>query len=406
MHQSELHVLLIEDNPGDAELVRASLTDAVDATFRLDHVDALLPGLDRLAQGDIDVVLLDLSLPDSSGLSGLNALRTHAPSTPVVLLTGMDSELLAMQAVRGGAQDYLVKGTLQGSALARILQRAVARQKISAAAVPSRATPPTGKVLGFVGVKGGVGTTTIACHLATELKRRTDARVLLVDLDLAGNAAAFLMNVNGRYGILDATSEILNLDEDRWGKLTVAGQGGVDVIQSGGPVSLETNQGKAERARFVLRFVRSLYEFIIVDLGRLTPFSARLAADVGDLRLVSTCDMLALNEAKAAIGMLCESGFDRPTLSLILNEASTGACVPRSDLEKFLAVRVDAMLPECRQDFENSSLDGKRLGQSRKFQKQIAELAAMLGGLEQEQPVKTGWSPFRIGGLRNAAADR
>ena len=109
MSQPVLRVLLIEDNPGDAELVKEALADANDTAFQVYCAEALLPGLDRLARGDIDLVLLDLSLPDSHGLDGLNAIRTHAPNLPVVLLTGLDSESLALRAVQSGAQDYLVK---------------------------------------------------------------------------------------------------------------------------------------------------------------------------------------------------------------------------------------------------------------------------------------------------------
>jgi len=106
-----LRVLLIEDNPGDAELVKAALADTAGATFEVHHAETLALGLDRLVRGDIDLVLLDVSLPDSHGLDGLNAVRILAPSVPAVLLTGWDSESLALRAEQSGAQDYLVKGT-------------------------------------------------------------------------------------------------------------------------------------------------------------------------------------------------------------------------------------------------------------------------------------------------------
>ena len=165
MPQPVLDILLIEDNPGDAELVKASLADASDAVFKVHWAQALLPGLDRLARGDIDLVLLDVSLPDSHGLDGLNAIRIHAPELPVVLLTGWDSESLALRAVQGGAQDYLVKGKLQGAELARTLQRTIIRQRLQMAAAPADSGQPRALVVGLLGAKGGVGTTTIACHL-------------------------------------------------------------------------------------------------------------------------------------------------------------------------------------------------------------------------------------------------
>ena len=101
--------------------------------FRVHWVDALLPGLDRLARGDIDLVLLDISLPDSHGLEGLNAIRKHAAAVPVVLLTGLDNESMALEAVLAGAQDYLVKGAVVGSALARTLRHVIVRQRTQTA---------------------------------------------------------------------------------------------------------------------------------------------------------------------------------------------------------------------------------------------------------------------------------
>src|ERR1017187_450829 len=173
-------ILLIEDNPCDAELVKDMLADATDAKFQVHWADALLPGLDRLARGDIDLVLLDVSLPDSHGLDGLNAIRIHAPDIPVMLLTGWGNESLALRAVQSGAQDYLVKGTLEGPALARTLQQAIVRQRIHAESSGRDVSQEPAKVVAFLGVKGGVGSTTIACHLGLELKQQTQGQVLLM----------------------------------------------------------------------------------------------------------------------------------------------------------------------------------------------------------------------------------
>ena len=85
-------------------------------------------------------------------------------------------------------------------------------------------------------------------------------------------------------------------------KLKASGAGGLDIIQSGGPVTREDKQPAKERVQFVLRFARSLYQWIVVDLGRLSPFSLRLAEEAGSLYVVSTCDILGLNEAKSAVG--------------------------------------------------------------------------------------------------------
>jgi Flp pilus assembly CpaE family ATPase len=403
LSNTALRILLIEDNPGDAELVKEALADAGECTFQVYCVEALLPGLDRLARGDIDLVLLDMSLPDSHGLDGLNTIRTHEPDVPVVVLTGLDNESLALRAVQSGAQEYLVKGTLHGPALARTLQHAIVRQRMQAESSRLDPRPDEAKVVGFLGAKGGVGSTTIACHIGMELKKQTNGRVLVMDFDLAGNSAGFLLNVNAPYGILEASNDILHLDENRWKKLVASGAGSLDVMQSGGPVTHEENLAKAERVRFVLRFVRSLYQWIVVDLGRLNPFSAKLAEEVSSLYLVSTCDILGLSEAKSAINKLFQAGFDRDSLALILNQTPARTGFPRQELEKLLGAPVKAMLPECYQDFADHALEGERLGQSRKFQKHVALLAASIAGVEKEAQTRKTLFSFLPGGLRSAA---
>jgi Flp pilus assembly CpaE family ATPase len=395
-----LQVLLIEDNPGDAELVKVTLADA--GGFQVHWAEALLPGLDRAARADIDLVLLDLSLPDSHGLEGLHAIRTHAPSLPVVVLTGFESEALALRAVQSGAQEYVVKGTLEGPALARALQRAIVRHKMNAQSARLESRQEEAKVVGFLGAKGGVGSTTIACHIGMELKRQTNGRVLVMDLDLTGNTIAFLMNLNSPYGVTEVAYDFLHLDESSWAKLKASDPGGLDVIQSGGPVSQEERQPKAERVRLVVRFLRSLYQWIVVDLGRLSPFSARVAEEVNRLYLVGTCDILGLNQAKSAVAALLQTGFDRDLLALILNQAPARPLLSNSEFEKFLGAPVVATLPECRKDFEDSFQNGKRLGESRKFQNHIAQLAAAIAGVAKDTQTPKPRFSFLPGALKRA----
>jgi len=130
-----IRALLIEDNPGDARLVREFLRDAGTrlATVDLTHADRLANGLERLQQGGIDVVLLDLSLPDSSGLQTFESVHAAAPGVPVVVISGLDDEAVAVRAVHQGAQDYLVKSQLEGGTILRSMRYAIERQRLDAA---------------------------------------------------------------------------------------------------------------------------------------------------------------------------------------------------------------------------------------------------------------------------------
>ena len=126
-----LKALLIEDNPADADLIHEALDEAMAALegtrFEVLHVRRLAEAEALLAGGDIAVVLLDLSLPDSQGLDTFARIRERAPDIPIVVLSGLQDEMMAIRAVREGAQDYLVKGQVDGLVLLRSLRYAIAR---------------------------------------------------------------------------------------------------------------------------------------------------------------------------------------------------------------------------------------------------------------------------------------
>lgn len=130
MTDEVIHVLLVEDNPGDARLIEELMRERGNGSFHLERVDRLDAGLERLAEGDVGLVLLDLSLPDAQGLDTLAAVLADAPAVPVIVLTGLDDEAVALDAVRQGAQDYLVKGKFDGGLLVRAARYAIERKQI------------------------------------------------------------------------------------------------------------------------------------------------------------------------------------------------------------------------------------------------------------------------------------
>ncbi len=124
-------VLLIEDTPEDAEIVRHMLSKAQGFTFRVEHADRFSAGLDRLSKGESDVVLLDLKLPDGQGLELVDRARAQAPTVPIVVLTGTyEDEALGIQALQKGAQDYLLKDHLDDRGLVRAIRYAIERKRI------------------------------------------------------------------------------------------------------------------------------------------------------------------------------------------------------------------------------------------------------------------------------------
>ena len=134
-----IHILLIEDNPADARLLRELLREVTTSTFAVTQAERLADGLNHLKQGRFDIVLTDLSLPDSEGLEAFQAVQRAVPHLPVVVLSGSDDETLAIRAVREGAQDYLVKGRLNGHGLGRAIRHAIERRQAEERLIRSEA---------------------------------------------------------------------------------------------------------------------------------------------------------------------------------------------------------------------------------------------------------------------------
>ena len=130
MNERALKLLVVDDNPADVELVRAQLAEPhLDRPFQVESVGRLSAALQRLSRKDVDVVLLDLGLPDSGGTQGVARISREAAEVPVVVLTGQDNEALGLRAVQDGAQDYLVKGQAAGPVLHRSLRFAIERKR-------------------------------------------------------------------------------------------------------------------------------------------------------------------------------------------------------------------------------------------------------------------------------------
>jgi two-component system, cell cycle response regulator len=125
-------VLLVEDNPGDARLVRESLNDGLPGQFMVQVAESLRQALETLrsAVDDVDVVLLDLSLPDSQGLETYRAVHALYPAVPILVLSGMNDESIALKAVNEGAQDFLRKAKVDGELLPRAIRYAMERHRL------------------------------------------------------------------------------------------------------------------------------------------------------------------------------------------------------------------------------------------------------------------------------------
>ncbi len=124
-----ISILLIEDNLADIELFEETLKDIKNEKFLLKKATRLQEGIAHIQEENFDIVFLDLSLPDSHGQNGFTKLYTQAPHLPIVVLTGFDDDKMALDIVRQGAQDYLIKGDIEPRLLIKSIRYAIERKR-------------------------------------------------------------------------------------------------------------------------------------------------------------------------------------------------------------------------------------------------------------------------------------
>jgi signal transduction histidine kinase len=129
LHDAKISILLVEDNPGDARLTRELLAEVPSFEFELEHADTMAKAITVLTGRKIDVVLLDLSLPDSHGVDGIAAVQRVSPTTPIVVLTGRSDDGVAIDVLQAGAEDYLIKGMGDGQLMVRAIRYSIERAR-------------------------------------------------------------------------------------------------------------------------------------------------------------------------------------------------------------------------------------------------------------------------------------
>jgi CheY-like chemotaxis protein/MinD-like ATPase involved in chromosome partitioning or flagellar assembly len=263
MQESELSILLIEDEPDAAMLIQHVLGKGGGLPLSVDWATDLRTGLERLVERDFQAVLVDLNLPDSSGLNTFTCVRQKAVAPAVIVLTGQEDEALALQAVRAGADDYLIKSDVRDRFLAQRIRYAVERNRLKGQ--DSGKAVKNGKTFSFIGAKGGAGTTTLVVNVAAALAR-IGKTVIAIELVPECSTFAVLLNhppswdistlLRGAPEMISRESVTSCLEDLGGGFRALCGPQRAEDYR---PVS-------PEQARFLLGTVRTMADYILVDV--------------------------------------------------------------------------------------------------------------------------------------------
>ncbi len=318
-------ILLMEDNAANTRLIREMLATAAGSQFILEHCDRLATGLARLAKGGIDLVLLDLFLPDSQGLDTCIKVHAQAPEVPILVLTGFYDEALAIKALQNGAHDFLVKDKINGPALARSIRYTIHRHKTFVEQFGRAQPPKPGKVLGFIGAKGGVGTTTVALNVAAALSKQQRSVVAVELRSYFGSFAQHLKQTpeNNLRTLLELEPDQITRRE--LAKCVISSQSGVRVLF--GPQKIEEiKEIEPEQAEAVIKGLTQMGEFVVVDLPSYPSSANRAALRVCDLvGLVVEPEPTCINAGKMALALFKSWGVSGSLIGAVVVNAKPSA---------------------------------------------------------------------------------
>jgi CheY-like chemotaxis protein/MinD-like ATPase involved in chromosome partitioning or flagellar assembly len=259
---TELPVLLIEDEPDAARLIQHILAKG-GAPVAVEWARDLGTGIERLAERGFQAVLLDLNLPDSNGFDTFACVRQSAKNEAIIVLTGHEDEALALQTVRAGADDYLLKSDIRDRFLAQRIRYAVERNRLKGQT--SGKTIKNGDIFSFIGAKGGVGTTTLVVNLAAAMAQ-SGKTVIAIELTPEYGSFSMLLNRAPSWDI----STLLRGAPDMISREAVTScledlGGGFRALC--GPQRVEDSHlVRPEQARALLAVARTLADCTLIDV--------------------------------------------------------------------------------------------------------------------------------------------
>ena len=335
----------------------------------------------RLQQRQVDLLLLDIVPLEDRVESVIRRIKDELPAVSIIALHKTAEPEAILQAMRAGASEFLY---LPFSAHLKKAMERIATQREA----PEKQTKLSGRTCAFLSAKGGCGATTIACHVALELRRHTGRDVLLADLDIGNGMIAFLMKARSQYSFIDAINNVHRLDASFWKALVSNGLPGIEVITAP-TMSSAWELPKLENLRHVLRFVKNCYQWSVVDLGRgLSVATMHALEEVDQTYLVTTLEVPALHQAKVIVQTLVSSGYNRDNLRLVINRMPKRPEVTPDEIENIIGHPINTILPNDYPSLYEAYAEGQLLQEKSNLRGSLSNFALKIAGLEDRSKKK------------------
>lgn len=343
-HHERLKVLLVEDNSGDALLIREMLLGGT-APFSVHWAQRLEQALEYLRGARPDAVLLDLNLEDSAGLETFDTLHRDFADLPVIILSGNDDEEFALSAVRHGAEDYLAKNGLTPEAVTRCLRHTIERCSRRAESPFPSSRKPQARVMGFVGAKGGVGTTTVALNVAAALAGRGHAVSLAELRAYPGTLAHHFQQPPHKNlsSMLEKPAHQVN--ELELNATSVKHSSGLRVL-FGPQRSAESQSISSEHARAIVNGLARGAGFLVLDLPREPTEATREALQSCDfIGLVLDREGSCLRAARDAMSQIRAWGVKALVAAVVVHRTPLVRPVEMQAISNGLGVGIAGLIP-------------------------------------------------------------
>ena len=389
-----LNILLVDQNAGALTALREELSFATDLEFVGDAgLGPVALTWARTLQPEI--ILVGLEEPAARALATIQLLAKGSPPWTVLALTSHADRELFRKAVLAGSTDVLLRAAQPRELRAALIQ--ARRADLTRRSAPAEHTSgaPAGSVISVVGVKGGIGKTTIATNLAVSLAEQNGSSVALVDLDLPFGDIALMLDLHPERDITHALDEAVLEDPDRLQAQLAMGPNGINVLPapltSGRTPPTELDGRKLSR---LLTRLASLYEFVVVDTPPGLSETAAAALDVSALALlVTTPEGAALRRTQAYLRLLASLDYPMDKVQVILNRAMSKTGIEDDETEGILGMAISWRI---RNDY--AAMKGAAQGRPAVVSDprsplawSIRAIARQIAGLEVERPPLPRW---------------
>ncbi len=357
MDVTPVKALVIDGKADDFELLRATFAEAGAAEFEFLHSPQLSHALQLLDMEDFDIIILDLELPDSKGLDTLTQTYRRAPDLPIVVLTGIDDDGVALTAAQAGAEEYLVKGQASGGMLVRTVRYAIERRRLMTEQLRAAQEEEFGKTVGFIGAKGGTGTTTVASNIAAALAQN-ERRVTLLELRPDYGTLSLQLNRTPSENL----SNLLRVSVDQVDKQEMERRlfnlpYGPRVLF--GPQSVEEFMDiEPEQASMIIKLLNELSDYAVIDLPTNPSAATQLAVRLCDyVCLVTQPTVHCVRAGRMKLDQLQEWDVARSHVgAVVVTTAPTSGTLQLTEIERQLDCRIIGVMPPAG-DACNSSME-------------------------------------------------